>query len=288
MKNYTLGLYEKAMPANLTWREKLSAARNAGFDFVEISIDETEDKLARLVMGKKERLNLIHAMYEEEISIRTMCLSGHRKYPLGSHDDKVSRKGMEILEQAIELADNLGIRIIQLAGYDVYYEDSTSYTIAKFEDNLRIATQMAAKAGVILGFETMETEFMNTVYKAMKYVDAMQSSYLNVYPDVGNITNAGLLYGNDVFDDMKYGRGHLAAVHLKETLPGKFREVPFGTGHVDFDGMIETAWKLGVRQYVTEFWFTGNTDWRRELQSANQFIAEKLGRIEKTMAGNYR
>lgn len=288
MKNYTLGLYEKAMPANLTWREKLSAARNAGFDFVEISIDETEDKLARLVMGKKERLNLIHAMYEEEIPIRTMCLSGHRKYPLGSHDDKVSRKGMEILGQAIELADNLGIRIIQLAGYDVYYEDSTSYTIAKFEDNLRIATQMAAKAGVILGFETMETEFMNTVYKAMKYVDAMQSSYLNVYPDIGNITNAGLLYGNDVFDDMKYGRGHLAAVHLKETLPGKFREVPFGTGHVDFDGMIETAWKLGVRQYVTEFWFTGNTDWRRELQSANQFMAEKLGRIEKTMAGNYR
>jgi len=28
--------------------------------------------------------------------------------------------------------------------------------------------------------------------------------------------------------------GHIAAMHLKETLPGKFREIPYGTGHVDF------------------------------------------------------
>ena len=48
MKHYQLGLYEKAMPGTLSWREKLEAAREAGFDFVEISIDETDQKLARL------------------------------------------------------------------------------------------------------------------------------------------------------------------------------------------------------------------------------------------------
>ena len=30
---YTLGLYEKAMPSDLTWREKLLTAKEAGFDF---------------------------------------------------------------------------------------------------------------------------------------------------------------------------------------------------------------------------------------------------------------
>ena len=39
MKPYTLGLYEKAMPKELSWREKLTAAKEAGYDFVEISID---------------------------------------------------------------------------------------------------------------------------------------------------------------------------------------------------------------------------------------------------------
>ncbi|HKM06724.1 MAG TPA: hypothetical protein VJ869_07010 [Sphaerochaeta sp.] len=45
---YSLGLYEKALPATLSWKEKLKFAQEAGFDFFEISIDETEDKLSRL------------------------------------------------------------------------------------------------------------------------------------------------------------------------------------------------------------------------------------------------
>ena len=50
---YTLGLYEKSMPSQLGWKEKLEAAKGAGFDFVEISIDETEEKLGRLDMSEE-------------------------------------------------------------------------------------------------------------------------------------------------------------------------------------------------------------------------------------------
>ena len=52
MKPYTLGIYEKAMPAELSWKEKMETAKAAGYDFIEISIDETEEKLKRLDMGK--------------------------------------------------------------------------------------------------------------------------------------------------------------------------------------------------------------------------------------------
>lgn len=268
MKAYTLGLYEKAMPPELTWKEKLEAAKEAGYDFVEISIDETEAKLARLEWTKEERLELLKTMYETGIPIRTMCLSGHRKYPIGSSDLSICARGMEIMEKAISLAADLGIRIIQLAGYDVYYEESTSETVKRFGDNLKKCEQMAAAAGVLLGFETMETEFMNTVGKAMVYVNQVNSPYLGVYPDMGNITNAAVAYGTDVLEDIRIGSGHLDAVHLKETVPGVFREVSFGTGHVDFTAVIREAWKAGVRRYVTEFWYTGNPEWRKELDEA--------------------
>ena len=135
---------------------------------------------------------------------------------------------------------------------------------------------MAARAGVVLGFETMETEFMNTVEKAMHYVSLVNSSYLNVYPDIGNITNAALEYGTDVLRDLETGNGHLVAMHLKETLPGKFREIPYGTGHVDFEAAINKAWELGVRKYVTEFWYTGNENWRNELSSAYEMMTALL------------
>lgn len=269
MKTYTLGLYEKSMPSELTWKEKLEAAKSAGFDFLEMSVDETDEKLGRLEMTSKERLELIKLMKAAGIPIGTMCLSGHRKYPLGSHDPEIKKKSIEIMSKAIDLASDLGIRIIQLAGYDVYYEESDEETRRYFEDNLKKAAEMAASAGVVLGFETMETGFMNTVEKAMKYVKQISSVYLNVYPDIGNITNAACTYGTDVLEDLRLGGGRLAAMHLKETKPGIFREVPYGEGHVDFKKAIETAWKLGVRKYVTEFWYTGSPSWKEDLAAAN-------------------
>ncbi len=276
VRAYTLGLYEKAMPGELDWKEKLEAAKEAGFDFVEISIDETQEKLQRLDMSRSERLWMADLMQIVGIPIRTMCLSGHRKYPLGSRDPQVRQKAMEIMEKAIQLADDLGVRIIQLAGYDVYYEEPGEDTKLYFLENLKKATELAARAGVVLGFETMETQFMNTVEKAMQYVNQVSSMYLNVYPDIGNITNAAKDYGTNVLDDLCTGRGHLVAMHLKETKPGHFREIPFGEGHVNFEEAIREAWGLGVRKFVTEFWYTGNPQWKNDLLDANRRMTKIL------------
>lgn len=280
MKAYALGLYEKAMPKELSWKEKLETAKEAGYDFVEISIDETDEKLKRLDMSKEERKSMVEIMNEVGVPIRSMCLSGHRKYPLGSNDDKVWKRSMDIMEKAIILAEDLGIRIIQLAGYDVYYEESSDETVNRFAKNLKKAADMAARAGVVLGFETMETEFMNTVGKSMKYVNQINSAYLGVYPDSGNLTNAAKMYRTDVLEDLQSGAGHLVALHLKETVPGKFREIVFGTGHVDFPSVIDKAWSLGIRRYVTEMWYTGNPSWKEDINQARKMMGNLLDQKE--------
>lgn len=269
MNAYSIGLYEKAMPASLTWREKLECAKECGYDFVEISIDEKDEKLARLDWSADERREVVALMEETGMPIRSMCLSGHRKYPLGASDPATQKRSMEIMEKAIQLADDLGIRIIQLAGYDVYYEDSTPQTKADFARNLKKAAEMAAVKGIVMGFETMETDFMNTVWKSMFYVNMVNSPYLGVYPDSGNLTNAAVTYGTSVLDDLESGRGHIVALHLKETVPGKFREIPFLTGHVDFPAVIAKAWDLGVRRYVTEMWDVGKSTWKEDIVFAN-------------------
>lgn len=276
MKAYSIGLYEKAMPSELSWREKLEAAKNANYDFVEISIDESDEKLARLEWSKEERFELVKTMYEVGVPIRTMCLSGHRKYPFGSRNPEIRERGMEIMQKAINLADDLGVRIIQLAGYDVYYEESDDETRRLFEENLREATKLAAKAGILLGFETMETSFMNTCSKAMNYVDTVESNYLAVYPDCGNLNNAALTYGTDVYEDLASCKGHIVAMHLKETVPGKFRDMMYGSGIIDFPKMIATAWNLGVRKFVTEFWYLGSRQWREDLHFANSSMRALL------------
>ena len=276
VKKYAIGLYEKAMPPELTWREKLEFAKSAGYDFVEISIDEKDEKLSRLDWSKEERLSLIRDMMEVGLPIRSMCLSGHRKYPFGSADPAIRARSMEIMEKAIQFADDLGIRIIQLAGYDVYYEDSTEDSKRLFAENLKRAVAMAAVKGIVMGFETMENDFMNTVWKSMYYVDQVGSPWLGVYPDSGNLTNAAKSSGGSVLDDLYAGRGHIFALHLKETVPGVFREVPFLTGHVDFKSVIEKAWGLGIRRYVTEMWYVGSDTWQEDVRFACRSMSEIL------------
>lgn len=276
---YSLGLYEKSMPGTLSFAEKLRTAKACGFDFVEISIDETDEKLARLDWTMDERITLVELMAREGIRLETMCLSGHRKYPIGSADPSVRARGMEMMEKAVLLARDLGIRIIQIAGYDVYYEDSTPETKRLFGENLRKSVALAARYGVLLAFETMETPFLNTVEKAMAWVTENNSPFLMVYPDSGNITNAAVAAGKNVLDDIETGRGHIAAFHLKETVPGKFREIPYGTGHVDFQAIIQKAWNMGVRRYMAEFWYVGQADWKKDIQSANGFLRAFFQRL---------
>jgi L-ribulose-5-phosphate 3-epimerase len=180
------------------------------------------------------------------------------------------------MEDAVNFACDLGIRIIQLAGYDVYYDAANERTEQLFADGLAQSVEIAAAKGVILAFETMETEFMNTVEKAMRYVRRINSTWLRIYPEVGNLTNAAKSYGTSEIDDLRSGAGSIAALHLKETLPGKFREIPYGTGHVNFDAIIKTACELKVGIFVSEFWYTGESDFRSTIKAAKDFIDTKF------------
>lgn len=45
MRNHPLGIYEKALAKDLSWPERLVLAKSCGFDFVEMSVDETDERL---------------------------------------------------------------------------------------------------------------------------------------------------------------------------------------------------------------------------------------------------
>ncbi|ECZ5179646.1 hypothetical protein F8G38_13075 [Salmonella enterica] len=96
-KQIPLGIYEKALPAGECWLERLRLAKTLGFDFVEMSVDETDARLARLDWSREQRLALVSAVAETGVRVPSMCLSAHRRFPLGSEDDAVrAQAGMAI------------------------------------------------------------------------------------------------------------------------------------------------------------------------------------------------
>ncbi|MBQ6335424.1 MAG: L-ribulose-5-phosphate 3-epimerase [Erysipelotrichaceae bacterium] len=281
-RQYLLGMYEKAVPADLSMEEKLRACKEGGFDWMEISIDETDEKIARLYWDKEEKEKLKQAIRNSGQPIYTMCFSAQRKYSLGSLGQEKHEKALDIMEKAIDFAADIGIRIIQLGGYDCYYEEESEDTRNEFIKNLKIATKWAARKGVMMGFETMmDREFISTVEKGMEFVKICDSPYLGMYPDIGNLAAARHDFGYEksVSEDILTGKGHIIAAHLKETNVGVDRSVPWGTGLTDYETHIRLLKDLGVRMFNGEFWNDHPEDWMGFLKESNAFLRGKLDKV---------
>lgn len=278
---HLLGLYEKALPAEWSWERRLSTARELGFDYMEISIDETDERMARLWWSRAERKALRDLTERLDVPIRSMCLSAHRRFPFGSADAAVRGKARELAEKAVRFADDLGIRVIQLAGYDVYYEPSTDRSVAAFLEGMEYVSRLAGRYQVMHAMEIMDTPFMNSITKHLRYEEHIRSPYYRVYPDLGNLT----AWGNDVAAELKKGIASIVAVHLKETRPvtaesaGEFRNVPLGAGTVDFAGAFRILRELGYAgPFLLEMWAGTTADDCAEIARSRALLEEAYAR----------
>lgn len=269
------GLYEKALPKHFSWEERLAAAKEAGFDFMEISIDETDERIGRLSWGKSERTKLMKSIHRLNMPILTMCLSANRRYPIGSEQQETRQSGIQLIHDAIDFAVDCGIRVIQLAGYDEFANPSTEVTVRNFHESLAHCARYAQEKAVMLALETMENQLMDSIRKAKGFVDSIQSPWLKIYPDLGNLC----AMGQDVESEFRYGMQDVVAIHLKDTLPGIVRDIPFGDGNVDFVSffrLMEEAQYSGL--YVAEMWTDETQASVETVREARMYLADKIAR----------
>jgi L-ribulose-5-phosphate 3-epimerase len=236
-----IGLYEKALPASMCWEERLTAAGRAGYDFVEISIDESDERLSRLDWSVDERAEMRRAISNSGIPIMTMCLSGHRKYPLGRHDPVIRKQGQDLLRKAIEFAGDVGLRVVQVMAYDVFYETSDAETGKNFVDGLELGTRWAGQTGVMLGLENLDTPFVDSIRKGLAIIREIDSPWLRLYPDIGNLAAAGYFPPEEVL----LAKGQMIGAHVKDAMPKVIRGIPFGEGIVPFRETFRALVQIG-------------------------------------------
>ncbi|PKB88969.1 xylulose 5-phosphate 3-epimerase [Ewingella americana] len=272
-KAVPLGIYEKALPAGKDWFARLKMAKELGFDFVEMSVDESDHRLARLDWSREQRMAVVDAVARTGVRIPSMCLSAHRRFPLGSEDDATRAQGLEVMRKAIVLAQDLGIRVIQLAGYDVYYQEANDHTRERFRAGLKEAVEMASRAQVTLAMEIMDYPLMNSISKALGYAHYLNNPWFQLYPDIGNLS----AWDNDVQMELASGAGHIVAVHVKDTQQGVFKNVPFGQGVVEFERCFKTLLDTGYcGPYLIEMWSETASDPVKEVREARAWVVDKM------------
>jgi L-ribulose-5-phosphate 3-epimerase len=274
LDSITVGIYEKALPLTMTWPERLTAAAQAGFDFLELSIDESDERLERLDWRPAQRAELRQAIYDVGLPITSMCLSGHRKYPMGSASKAIHERGLDIMKKAVDLARDIGVRIVLVPGYDVFYEPSDEGTKARFLEGLRKGVAWASSVGVMLALENTE-KFVTSITHAMWYVNEVNSPWLQLYGDIGNL----LALGHDMLTELDAGAGHLAGIHIKDAVLGEGRGIPFGQGEVPFVSAFRKLREIGFNgPIMLEMWADGSSDALRVVADAREWV---MARIEE-------
>ena len=188
-------------------------------------------------------------------------------------------RAREIMRKAIDLAPAVGVRTLQLAGYDVYYEPSTPDTLARFREGLAWAADVASAAEVMLAVEIMDTPLMGSITKWLAWKRDIPTPWFQVYPDLGNLS----AWGSNVPEELARGLDHIVAVHVKDTRapaagePGQFKGVPFGAGCVDFIADFAALKRLGYHGvFLVEMWAEASPDPRKAAAAARLFVLDKL------------
>ncbi len=271
---YSIGLYEKAMPDSLSWLERLSITKEAGFDFIEMSIDESDWRLKRLDWDSDKRAQIQNAILSSGIEITSMCLSAHRRFPLGSADPKKRQYSLEILKKAVDLAIDTDIKIILVPGYDVYYEESNSETNERFLEGLFQAADIANQAKIMLALENTD-KHVTSIRQAKQIIDKLDTNWFQLYGDIGNLVAAGY----DVFDELNAGAGKLVGIHIKDAKPGIVRKVPLGEGIVPFEEFFRKLPDIDFKgPLILELWEDSTQDPQQRLKEARTWIQERFNR----------
>lgn len=268
-----IGIYEKGLPPRSDWPARMAAASEFGFDFIEIAVDETEERLSRLNWPNARQREFCAAASDAGIFVNNLILSAHRRTPLGSKDAQTRQKAIDILYRAIDFCVATGIRMIQLPGYYVFYEDRDSGSGQRFRDGLEQGVAFASSAGVMLALENMDGEDITSVRQAMHFVREIKSPWLQAYPDVGNLAGNRL----DVCSELREAEGHLVGIHLKDADIGVFRRVPFGAGVVPFTAAFRTLSNIGYSgNFLIEMWNDENPNAGTVIQQALAFVRSRM------------
>jgi len=277
-----VGLYEKALPDEYDWESKFKVTKELGFDFIEMSIDESDERCDRLDWHDETIYDLRRLSERYDCPIHSICLSVHRRFSFGSADKHTREIAIQCMQKAVTLAYKLGVRTIQLAGYDVYYEPANKVTHQRFIDGMKLATAMAERAGVMLAVEIMDTNYLNSLSKFEILNRHINSPFFTAYPDVGNISG----WNYDVCTELKLSQPHITQIHLKDTYhvtpekEGQFRDLIIGMGDVDFEGIFCTLKEMkSVVPFVIEMW-AHDDHWKENITIAQRCLNQACDRVE--------
>ena len=181
-----------------TIMEKFQAAKDAGFDGVE-------------VISHLDRVEVLKARDATGLIIPSVCGAMHWKFPLSDPDPAIREQGLAALKLSLEDADAYGADTVLLVpgrvNETVSYDDCWNRTVEELKKAIPVAINLKVK----IALENVWNNFLISPMEAASFIDQFKTPYVGAYFDCGNV----LVYGWPEQWIKILGR-RLAKVHIKE------------------------------------------------------------------------
>jgi len=233
--------------------ENFALARRAGFEGVELALDEAGP--VSLDSARADMAAVRGTAVDAGIELPSLATGLFWKYSLTSNDPAVRAKAEDVAKKQLDAAAWLGCDTVlvipgMVAGFDpgsevVPYD--TAY--ARALEAVSRLEPYARERGVVIGVENVWNKFLLSPLEMRGFIDEIGSAFVKAYFDVGNVVRDG--YPEQW---IRILGGRVAKVHFKDyrrtvgTLGG-FCDLL--SGDVDYPEVMKALGEAGYDGWVT-------------------------------------
>lgn len=247
------GINVWSFPSNMSISSKLKITKDAGFDGIELSLDE-EGEIS-LKSSHQDLLKVKHLAEDFNIQIPSVATGLYWKYSFTSNDYFIRQKAKDIVKKQLEVASILGADTILvipgIVGADFIPNCEIVEYHKAYERSLETFMELKKEAEsfkVSIGLENVWNKFLLSPLEFRDFIDKINSSYVGIYLDVGNV-----LYTGYPEHWIKILERRIKKIHLKD-----FKQkignlngfVDLLSGDVNFPKIIENLKTTGYNGYL--------------------------------------
>ncbi|HBT51001.1 MAG TPA: xylulose 5-phosphate 3-epimerase [Petrotoga sp.] len=249
-KGINIWSFDFALPLS----KKINIAKETGFDGIELSLDEEGE--INLKSSEKDLLKIKQLAKDYNIQIPSIASGLYWKYSLTSNDHSIRQKAKDIVKKQLEVASILGADTILVIPGIVGADFVPNCEIVEYEVTYERALEAflelkvdAEKFKVNIGLENVWNKFLLSPLEMRDFIDKVNSPYVGVYLDVGNVIYMGYPEHWVKILDKRIKKVHLK--DFKRSIGNLNGFVDLLAGDVNFPKVIDNLESIGYDSYLT-------------------------------------
>jgi L-ribulose-5-phosphate 3-epimerase len=178
-----------SVPPGSDVEQAMNAAKEAGFEAIELAVDETGELSLDTTADELARIKDLAASVG--LQLPTVATGLGWQYPVIGPDPATCAKGREVVLKCLDVAQALGAAVVLCVPGSVTDDYAYDTAVEELVSAFKELGPEAEARGVVIGIENVWNKFMLSPVEFASLIDEIGHPYVQAYFDVGNVVLTG-------------------------------------------------------------------------------------------------